>query len=111
MGDGPRVPWADRWGLIWLVAAAAAVLRVLLFAGVELYVDEAYYWLWSRRPAFGYFDHPPVVAWLIWATSNVIPGELGVRIAFVICSGLTVVVTALIARELSDAPRAPLFAA
>ncbi len=27
--------------------------------------DEAYYWVWSQRLQWGYFDHPPLVAWLI----------------------------------------------
>ena len=98
------------WPIV-LVAAAAAVVRVLLFAGVELYEDEAYYWLWSRHLAFGYFDHAPMVAWLIRASSWLLAGELGVRIAFVICGAVAVALTALIARELSDAPGAPLVAA
>ena len=41
--------------------------------------DEAYYWLWSRRPALGYFDHPPMVAWLITLSTAVLPGEAGAR--------------------------------
>jgi 4-amino-4-deoxy-L-arabinose transferase-like glycosyltransferase len=98
-------------GRVVLIALAAAVVRVLLFAGVELYEDEAYYWLWSRHLAFGYFDHAPMVAWLIRASSGLLPGELGVRIAFVTASALAVVVTALIARELSDAEDAPWVAA
>ncbi len=27
--------------------------------------DEAYYWVWSQRLQWGYFDHPPLIAWLI----------------------------------------------
>ncbi|MBU0516600.1 MAG: glycosyltransferase family 39 protein [Proteobacteria bacterium] len=32
---------------------------------LDLAPDEAYYWDWSRRPAWGYFSKPPLVAWLI----------------------------------------------
>lgn len=32
---------------------------------LPLSADEAYYWLWSLRPSFGYLDHPPMIAWLI----------------------------------------------
>lgn len=27
--------------------------------------DEAYYWLWGWHPALGYYDHPPMVGWLV----------------------------------------------
>lgn len=96
---------------IWAVAAAAALVRALMTAGLELYADEAYYWLWSRRPALGYFDHPPMVAWLIALSSAIVPGEIGVRILFVACGALAVVFAALTAREASDDPRAPVYAA
>jgi hypothetical protein len=98
-------------GKVALVVAAVAVLRALSTLGLELYADEAYYWLWSRRPALGYFDHPPMVAWLIGLSSAVFPGELGVRLPFVVCGALAVFFAALTARELSDDPRAPVYAA
>jgi 4-amino-4-deoxy-L-arabinose transferase-like glycosyltransferase len=96
---------------VWAIAAAAALGRALLTAGLELYADEAYYWLWSRRPAFGYFDHPPMVAWLISISTALVPGEIGVRVLFVACGGLAVVFAALAAREASDDRRAPIYAA
>jgi 4-amino-4-deoxy-L-arabinose transferase-like glycosyltransferase len=93
------------------IALGAAVLRLMLVWGLDLYADEAYYWMWSRRPATGYFDHPPLVAWLIAVSSAVVPGELGVRLLFLACGGLAIVFAALVARELSDDPRAPGIAA
>lgn len=96
---------------VWAVAAAAALLRGLLFGGLELYSDESYYWLWSLRPAAGYYDHPPMVAWLIWLSRQLVPGEVGVRLLFVACGGLAVAFAGLAAREISDHPRAPLWAA
>lgn len=27
--------------------------------------DELYYWCWAQKPQLSYFDHPPMVAWLI----------------------------------------------
>ena len=26
--------------------------------------DEAYYWLWSKKPDYSYYDHPPLSAWI-----------------------------------------------
>ncbi len=54
-------------------------------AGImELANDEAYCWSWvcadGGKLDWGYFDHPPMVALLIWLTSW-LSGELGVRLA------------------------------
>jgi len=56
-------------------------LRLAIAAAVPLVPDEAYYWEWSRRLAGGYFDHPPVIAWLI-AGGTALLGDtpLGVRL-------------------------------
>jgi 4-amino-4-deoxy-L-arabinose transferase-like glycosyltransferase len=48
---------------------------------MDLIPDEAYYWLWSRAPATGYFDHPPMIAWWIWLSTRVFgDSALGIRI-------------------------------
>jgi len=36
---------------------------------IPLYSDETYYWIWSKKLALSYFDHPPMVAYLIRATT------------------------------------------
>lgn len=49
-----------------LLAAAFALLSAVMFnAAVPLYVDEAYYWLWSKHLSMGYYDHPYMIAYLI----------------------------------------------
>jgi hypothetical protein len=55
------------------VLGAITVLRlaVLAYYRLDLYPDEAQYWSWSRELAFGYFSKPPVIAWLIAATTAV----------------------------------------
>ncbi len=99
------------------VSLAAFALRLAWPLGLELYGDEAYYALWSRRLAFGYFDHPPLVAWLLRAASlgHSQLGEIWLRLPFAACGGLAVFFSAGIARELSPEPsendRAPILAA
>ena len=44
---------------------AVVVLRCLVARHIDLETDEAYYWLWSRHLAISYFDHPPMIAYLI----------------------------------------------
>ena len=67
------------------VALALAALTLVRIAGlyashVDLFMDEAQYWDWSRELAFGYFSKPPLLAWLIAATDQVCgSGEACVR--------------------------------
>lgn len=57
------------------------VVRLLLAGGLVLLPEEAYYWMYSKYPAWGYFDHPPVVAWLISMGTAVFGHtEFGVRV-------------------------------
>ena len=73
MTDVRRSPVLDdAWRVVLLLTAALTILRITaLFASpLDLYPDEAQYWLWSRALAFGYFSKPPVIAWTIWATTG-----------------------------------------
>lgn len=66
----PPRPTDDFRAALALVAALAIVRLVALFATpLELYPDEAQYWLWSRTLDFGYYSKPPMIAWAIWATT------------------------------------------
>lgn len=67
---------------------------------VGLAGDEAYYWQWSRTLDWGYFDHPPIVAWLIAAgTAGFGSNEFGVRVASVLLSSGTLWMVYLLARD------------
>ncbi len=56
------------------------LLNLFQSYGTELLDDEAYYWVFSRYPDWGYFDHPPMIAILIRAGYAFFPNELGVRL-------------------------------
>ncbi|HMH64709.1 MAG TPA: glycosyltransferase family 39 protein [Rhizomicrobium sp.] len=67
--------------------AVLIVLRGVMAGLLPLSADEAYYWLWSKHLALGYFDHPPMIAWLIRAGTLALgDNPLGVRAAGVILS-------------------------
>jgi 4-amino-4-deoxy-L-arabinose transferase-like glycosyltransferase len=61
------------WSIALAVVGAVTALRlaVLFLTPLQLYPDEAQYWLWSRHLAWGYASKPPLIAWLIWATTAV----------------------------------------
>jgi len=69
------------------VCVSAAVLllvaaRLLAAAFVPISPDEAYYFAWSRFPAWGYYDHPPMVAWWIAASTALFGNApFGIRVA------------------------------
>ncbi len=63
-----------------LVLLGLAGINLLQASFTELIYDEAYYWYYAQQPAWGYFDHPPMVAWMIAAGGWIFPGEAGVRL-------------------------------
>ena len=65
------------------------ILNLLQSYFTGLANDEAYYWMYSRYLAWGYFDHPPMVALLINVGNHLFSNELGVRIMFCILGTLT----------------------
>ena len=38
--------------------------------------DEAYYWLWSKKPALSYYDHPPLTSWIQYSLSLILPYKI-----------------------------------
>jgi 4-amino-4-deoxy-L-arabinose transferase-like glycosyltransferase len=73
------VTWDLRGPAVGLVALT--IVRLLVAAVTPLAPDEAYYWVWSRALAGGYFDHPPMVAlWIRIGTALVGTDALGVRL-------------------------------
>lgn len=87
-------------------------IGLLLFFGMNLFsaatmgihFDEAYYWLYSKYPAFGYFDHPPMVAWMIYAGQLIFKNILGLRIVTVIFSTISAYILWLISKPYANKP-------
>ena len=53
--------------------------------GVTLYVDEAQYWTWAQNLDWGYFSKPPVIAWLIAASTALFgDGILAVKLSAIL---------------------------
>ncbi len=90
--------------VVWVIVGAATLARIVIAAHLPLSGDEAYYWEWSRRLAFGYYDHPPMVAWLIALFSLGLKSTLLIRLPFALCGlGAALAVAAFVARASGDA--------
>jgi len=103
-GSSPARP-APGFPLLLAILLALTALRVIgLYASrVDLFFDEAQYWVWSRDLAFGYFSKPPLLAWIIAASDRICgSGEACVRLASPIFYLGTSLVTYAIARDLYD---------
>ena len=52
---------------VFVILIIITILRIysLHVSPIELSVDEAQYWHWSRNIDFGYFTKPPLIAWII----------------------------------------------
>jgi hypothetical protein len=68
-----------------LTILALVVLRLGAAAFTPLTFDEAYYWMWSKHLAGGYYDHPPMVA-LVIRLGTMLAGdtEFGVRLVSIL---------------------------
>ncbi|RIV44110.1 glycosyltransferase family 39 protein [Flagellimonas pelagia] len=87
--------------LFLVLLAILFVLNLIQASVTELIYDEAYYWYYAQNMAWGYFDHPPMVAFLIKLSSFLFDGELGVRFMSCVLS----VGTYVILWDLIDNPK------
>ena len=59
---------ANRLTLLLILVVTIVRTAALAISPLELGVDEAQYWLWSKTLDFGYFTKRPMIAWLIGAS-------------------------------------------
>ncbi|TSJ44008.1 glycosyltransferase family 39 protein [Mucilaginibacter corticis] len=73
------------WWLLGLILVVNLVQSIFS----PLLNDEPYYWLYAQYPSWGYFDHPPMVAFLIKLGGSLFAGEIGVRLLSAVLGSLT----------------------
>ncbi|MGD8213166.1 MAG: glycosyltransferase family 39 protein [Desulfobacterales bacterium] len=86
--------------LFWLLITAATIFRLLLADKFGLGVDESHYLLYSRHLAWGYFDHPPMVAFLAALTTLFGDGVFWVRLGPILCSTASLILLRYLALTL-----------
>ncbi|SFE32024.1 glycosyltransferase family 39 protein [Nitrosomonas sp. Nm166] len=92
----------------WRIAAIgivifALLLRLVYFGLAQLIPDEAYYWQYAQHMDLSFYDHPPMVAWLIWLGTAILGhNEFGVRIGALLCGLITMGYLYALAQNLYD---------
>lgn len=104
----------------WLVPALGVVLGItalrvglLAFDQLDLFVDEAQYWLWGRELAFGYYSKPPLIGWVIRASTSLAGSDapFWLRFPMPLFHAATALILARIAAETAGARAAVWIAA
>lgn len=72
--------------LLFLVA----VFNMIYNAFLPLHPDEAYYWVWSKKLQLSYFDHPPMIAYLIKLFTLFNESEFMIRLVAVACMTIAI---------------------
>ena len=99
------------WPVLVILAVTAYRVAVLAFNQVDLFMDEAQYWLWGQEPAFGYFSKPPLIGWAIRASVELGGSDAAfwVRLPGPIAYGFAGILVSLVAMEVWP-PRAAAWA-
>jgi len=81
----------------------STLVRLILAARLPITDDEAYYYLWARHLAWGYPDHPPLIAAVVAVSARLFgTAPFGLRVVPILCAAATALVTYLAARSLFD---------
>ncbi len=99
---GTRISSSVRWRIAAAgVAGYSLALRIVYMRTLNLIPEEAYYWNYAQHLDIGYLDHPPMVAWLIWLSTQVLgSNEFAVRLSALLLSLVTAVFGFQMARNL-----------
>ena len=90
-------PLAARRVFYWTFGITL-LLKIWLSAAFPMIGDEAFFYQWGVHPALGYYDHPPMVGWMLAVLNSISSHPLVLR-------SVTVLMWSLIALGLVDLVR------
>lgn len=73
----------------YILILSLAFFSTVYNAFLPLHGDEAYYWVWSQHLQAGYYDHPPMIAFMIYLTNFISQNEWGIRLVNIFCMSMT----------------------
>ncbi len=74
-----------------LLFVAIVIVHLAFNSKLQIHFDEAYYWVWSKNLQLSYFDHPPMIAYLIRLATLFSDSIFCIRLVSVICGSITAI--------------------
>jgi hypothetical protein len=93
--------------IAWAVAGALLLAHLLTLGRYGIFRDEFYYLANGRHLAWGYVDHPPLIAALAWLVEHTLGTSVyALRAPMLLALACTLAVVAILARRLGGGPPA-----
>ena len=93
--------------VFWTAIGATLAFRLWLAWWFPMTGDEAYFVHWGEAPGLGYYDHPPMVGWLLAALVQLAHAKLVLRLPAVVLPALIAIGMAWLVRALAPAGPGP----
>lgn len=87
----------------WTALAVVLAFRLWLAWWLPLTGDEAYFVTWARAPDLGFYDHPPMVGWLLAALLRFSDSTLVLRLPAVLLTPVVAIGMVGLVRALAGA--------
>ena len=99
--------WKHLFVIFLILWVATNIVQAIF---TEMMSDEAYYSLYGENPAWGYYDHPPMVGLMTFVSSLFFNGNLSVRFLTVVLQIFTIIfIWKLLDEKQPDARKVILF--
>ncbi|HEU5282465.1 MAG TPA: glycosyltransferase family 39 protein [Burkholderiales bacterium] len=92
-------PSLRRW--FWTVLAVVLAFRLWFAWWLPFTGDEAYFLTWARAPDLGFYDHPPMIGWMLAGLLEVSQSALWLRLPSVLLPALIAVGMVALIRALA----------
>ncbi len=86
----------------YILLILVAFLSTIYNAFIPLHGDEAYYWVWSLHLQGGYYDHAPLLAYMMALSNFISDSEWGVRLSSVFSMSIAGLYIFKLTQKISD---------
>ena len=87
--------------MVIIAGLFALRMTLVMVSPLELYADEAQYWRWGERLKWGYYSKPPMIAWMIHASSGLFgDSEWAIRLFAPVFHAIASIVLFLLSRRM-----------
>jgi 4-amino-4-deoxy-L-arabinose transferase-like glycosyltransferase len=86
----------------YILLITVAIFSTIYNSFLPLHGDEAYYWVWSYHLQGGYYDHAPLIAFMIKLSNFISQSEWGVRLGAVFSMSVAGLYIFKLTQKISD---------